>query len=183
MHARSVHQEPTDQKTRRSRAFLPHTLPRSPPIFLTAPLSDNAVALHLGPCEKLWRYRKLPSNFPRSERRGNPAIDVFYVDELRAKGLGLALQIRQHPIAILLFIRLLARVHVGRPRPHHALDEPGQLMRGRRHRFWCPEPGPHPTLIGPQGTVTVGDAWGRQPQGRRRPIGRWFAPHPVTFAP
>src|SRR4030095_291699 len=62
MHARSVHQEPTDQKTRRSRAFLPHTLPRSPPIFLTAPLSDNAVTLHLGPCEKLRRYRKLATS-------------------------------------------------------------------------------------------------------------------------
>src|SRR5713226_6615821 len=73
------------------------------------------------------RYLKLPSNFPRSERRGNPTIDVFDVDELIAKGLGFALQIRQHPIAILLFIRLLARVHVGRTIPQHAIDEPGQL--------------------------------------------------------
>ena len=49
----------------------------------------------------------------RSERRGNPVSDVFYVDELIAKGLGFALQIRQHPIAILLCIRLLSRVNVG----------------------------------------------------------------------
>jgi hypothetical protein len=33
----------------------------------------------------------LPSNFLRSERRCNPAIDVFYVDELIAQGLGFAL--------------------------------------------------------------------------------------------
>src|SRR5215471_2589149 len=45
---------------------------------------------------------------PRSERRGHPAIDVFHMDELIAKGLGLALQIRQHPLAILVFIRLLS---------------------------------------------------------------------------
>src|SRR5215510_4678199 len=58
--------------------------------------------------KRLGPIAKLPSNFPRSECRGNPAIDVFYVDELIAKGLGFALQIRQRPIPILLFIRLLA---------------------------------------------------------------------------
>ena len=39
-----VHQERTGQKTRRSRAFRPHTLPRKPTIFLTAPLSHAAMA-------------------------------------------------------------------------------------------------------------------------------------------
>ena len=68
---------------------------------------------------------RFPSNFPRSERRGNPTIDVFYVDELIAKGLGFALQMRQHPIAILVFIRLLARVNVGRTIPQHAVDQSG----------------------------------------------------------
>src|SRR6266508_3788505 len=34
-------------KTRRSRAFPPHTRPRSPTIFLTAPRSYDTVALHL----------------------------------------------------------------------------------------------------------------------------------------
>jgi hypothetical protein len=126
---------------------------------------------------------RFPRNFPRSERRGHPAIDVCYVDELIAKGLSFALQMRQHPIAILVFIRLLARVHVGRTILQQALDQPGQLMRRRCHRFGCPEPGPHPPVIGPQGTMTVGNALGRQPQGRRRPIGRRFAPHPVAFAP
>src|SRR6516164_4858625 len=148
--------------------------------------STNCYKLSESPCliayKRFGPFTKLPSNFPRSECRGNPASDVFYVDELIAKGLGFALQIRQHPIAILLFIRLLSRVNVGRTIPQHAIDEPGQLMRRRRNRFGCPEPGPPPTVIGPQGTVTVGDALGRQPQGRRRPIGRWFAPHPVTFA-
>ena len=38
---------------------------------------------------------KLPRNFPRSERcRSLSAASVFNVDELRAKGLGFALQIR-----------------------------------------------------------------------------------------
>src|SRR5947209_16110072 len=46
--AGSVHQERTGQKTRRSGAFLPHTLPRKPTIFLTAPLSHAAMAKHLG---------------------------------------------------------------------------------------------------------------------------------------
>ncbi len=172
-----------DKKTPRSRACSPMCCHGAARIVLTAPRSSDAVALHRGACEQRLRDGKLPSNFPRSERRGTPAIDGFYVDELIAKGLGFALQIRQHPIAILLCIRLLSRVHVGRTIPQHALDEPGQRMRGRRHRFGCPEPGPHPTVIGPQGTVTVGDALGRQPQGRRRPISRWFAPHPVAFAP
>ncbi len=36
------------------------------------------------------------------------------MDELIAKGLGFALQIRQHPITIFLFIRLLSRVNVCR---------------------------------------------------------------------
>lgn len=62
IHARSVHQECTGQKTLRSRAFPPHTLPRSPTIFLTAPLSYEAVAIHLGQCEKLRRYRKLATS-------------------------------------------------------------------------------------------------------------------------
>ena len=111
-------------------------------------LSDATVGLHNRPGEKRLHHRKLPSNFTRSERRGHPAIDVFYVDELIAKDLSFALQIRQHPIAILLFIRLLARVHVGRTIPQHALDQPGQLMRGRRNRFGRAQPSPHPTVIG-----------------------------------
>src|SRR5882672_8901662 len=44
-----MRQKRTGQKTRRSHAFPPHTLPRSPTIFLTTPLSYDAVALHLGP--------------------------------------------------------------------------------------------------------------------------------------
>ena len=55
-------------------------LPQADPVF------DAASA------QVLW-YLKLPSNFPRSECRGHPAIDVFYVDELIAQGLGFALQI------------------------------------------------------------------------------------------
>src|SRR6516164_6219858 len=81
--------------------------------------STNCYKLSESPCliayKRFGPFTKLPSNFPRSECRGNPASDVFYVDELIAKGLGFALQIRQHPIAILLFIRLLSRVNVG----HH----------------------------------------------------------------
>ncbi len=127
--------------------------------------------------------RRLPSNFPRLEHRGHPAIDVFYVDKLIAKGLGFALQMRQHPIPILWFIRLLARVHGGRTIPQPTVDQPGQLGRSRRHRFGCPEPGPPPTLRGPQGSGTVGDAWGRQPPGRRRPVRRWCAPPPGACAP
>ena len=127
---------------------------------------------------------KLPSNFPRSERcRSLSAASVFNVDELIAKGLGLALQIRQYPITIFLLIRLLSRVHVCRAIPQHAQDEPSQRMRGRRHGFGCPEPYPYPPVIGPQGTVTVGDALGRQPQGRRRAIGGGCAPYSGAFAP
>jgi hypothetical protein len=44
--------------------------------------------------KRLGPVAKLPSHFPRSERRCNPAISVFYVDELIAKGLGFAWQIR-----------------------------------------------------------------------------------------
>jgi hypothetical protein len=50
---------------------------------------------------------------PGQSVEATPVSDVFYVDELIAKGLGFALQIRQHPIAILLCIRLLSRVNVG----------------------------------------------------------------------
>src|SRR5919206_3479675 len=119
-----------------------------------------------------------PRNFPRSERCCSlSAASVFNVDELIAKGLGFALQIRQHPLTILLLIRLLSRVNVCRTIPQHAIDQPRQLMRGRRNGFGCPEPYPYPTIISPQGTVTVGDALGCQPQGRRRPIGGGFAPY------
>ena len=121
--------------------------------------------------KRLGPIAKLPSNFPRSERRGHPAIDAFYVDELIAKGLGFALQSGQYPISILLFICLLARINVGRTIAQHAIEQPSQLMRSRRHRFGCPESYPYPTVIGTQGTVTIGDALGRQSQGRRRPIG------------
>src|SRR6266571_2639437 len=59
---RAVRKECMGQKTRRLRAFPSHTLPRSPTIFLTAPLSYDAVAIHLGQCEKLRRYRKLATS-------------------------------------------------------------------------------------------------------------------------
>src|SRR6266568_4532066 len=65
--AGSVHQERTGQKTRRSRAFRPHTLPRKPTIFLTAPLSHAAMAIHLGPCEQLRRDRKLATSSDRTD--------------------------------------------------------------------------------------------------------------------
>jgi hypothetical protein len=110
---------------------------------VTAPLCN------LGVCVKL------PSNFPRSERRCHSAIAVFNVDELIAKSLGFALPIGQHPITIFLFIRLLPRVNVGRTIPQHALDQPGQLMRGRRDRLGGAQPRPHPTLIGSQGAMTI----------------------------
>src|SRR4030095_16758561 len=51
-HTRAVHQERPGQKTRRSRAFPPYTLPRSLTLFLTAPHSYDAVALHRGPCRR-----------------------------------------------------------------------------------------------------------------------------------
>ena len=51
------------------------------------------------------------------------------MDKLIAQGLGFALQIRQHPIPILVFIRLLARVNVGRTLPQHTVDQPGRLCR------------------------------------------------------
>ena len=59
----------------------------------TTALWDEANGLHPDQFEAVLCDLKLPSNFPRSERRGNPAIGVFYVDELIAKGLGFALQI------------------------------------------------------------------------------------------
>jgi hypothetical protein len=92
------------------------------------------------------------------------------------------LQIRQHSVTILLLICLLTCVDVSGAITQHALDQSGQLMCGRRHRLGCAQPRPHPTGIRSQGTVTVGQALGCQPQGRRRPVGRWFTSHPVAFA-
>ncbi len=98
----------------------------------------------------LGKLVKIPSNFSRSECcRGLRAARVFNVDELIAEGLGFALQTCQHPLTILLFIRLLARVNVGGAIPQQALDQPRQLMRRRRHRFGRPQPSPHPSVIGP----------------------------------
>ena len=63
-------------------------------IFLTAPLSYAAVALSFGQYEKRLRYRKLPSNFPRSERcRGLRAARVFDLHELVTKAPSFPLQI------------------------------------------------------------------------------------------
>src|SRR5215831_12019514 len=57
---------------------------------------QDSTALPLFPAVGALRRRlgRLPRNFPRSERRDSPTIDVFYGDELIAKGLGFALQIR-----------------------------------------------------------------------------------------
>src|SRR2546426_12231692 len=52
-----------------SRTFPSHTLPWVPRIFLTAPLSYDAVAFHLGQCEKLLRYGKLATSSYSSARR------------------------------------------------------------------------------------------------------------------
>jgi hypothetical protein len=91
--------------------------------------------------KRLAPFAKLPSNFPRSERcRSLSAASVFNVDELRAKGLGFALQIRQPPSTLLLLIRLLSRVNVGRAIPPQARDQPRPLLRGRRHGFGGSEP-------------------------------------------
>src|SRR5437016_8742334 len=110
------------------------------------------------------RYLKLPSNFPRLERCGGLSTTrVCDVHELVTQHPSFPLQIRQHPIAILLFVRLLSRVNISGAIPQHAVDQPGQLMSRRRDRFGCPEPGPHPTVIGPQGAVAMDQALGRQP--------------------
>ena len=58
-----MRQERTGQKTRRSRVFPPHTLPRSPTIFLTTPLSYGAVALHLGPLREAAAVPKTRNQF------------------------------------------------------------------------------------------------------------------------
>ena len=100
------------QKTPRARAFSPMCCHGAARIVLTAPRSSDAVALHRGACEQRLRDGKLPSNFPRSERRGTPAIDGFYVDELVTKPPSFPLQIGQHPVTVLLFIGLLARIHL-----------------------------------------------------------------------
>src|SRR5215510_6767877 len=121
-------------------------------IFLTTPHSYAAAAFSFGQYEKLLRYRKLPRNFPRLERCGGlSTARVCDVHELVTKHPRFPLQIRQHPIAILLFVRLLSCVNVCRTIPQHAVDQPSQLMRGRRHRFGCPEPVSPPTPTAPQG--------------------------------
>src|SRR2546422_425518 len=51
-----------DQKTQRSRAFPPTLCHGVARIFLTAPLSYDAVALHRGQCEQLLRYVKLATS-------------------------------------------------------------------------------------------------------------------------
>ncbi len=65
--------------------------------------------------------------------------------------------------AVLLFIRLLACVDRGGAIAQHALDQPGQLMRCRRHRLRGAQPRSHPTVRGPQSAVTLDEALGRQP--------------------
>src|SRR5712691_7469694 len=64
-----------------SRPTLCHGVPR---IFLTAPLSYEAVALHLGQCEKLLRYVKLATSsvvYRRQPVRGgevrNPSAQII----------------------------------------------------------------------------------------------------------
>src|SRR2546428_8950525 len=51
-----------DQKTQRSRAFPPTLCHGVARIFLTAPLSYDAVAIHRGQCEQLLRYVKLATS-------------------------------------------------------------------------------------------------------------------------
>jgi hypothetical protein len=51
-----------DQKTQRSRVFPPTLCHGVARIFLTAPLSYDAVALHRGQCEQLLRYVKLATS-------------------------------------------------------------------------------------------------------------------------
>ena len=64
-----MRQERTGQKTRRSRAFPPHTLPRNPTIFLTTPLSYDAVALPLGPLREAVALPKTRNQFTEGESR------------------------------------------------------------------------------------------------------------------
>src|SRR5712691_8251625 len=52
----------TPQKTQRSCAFPPTLCHRVARIFLTAPLSYEAVALHRGQCDTLLRYGKLATS-------------------------------------------------------------------------------------------------------------------------
>src|SRR5262249_38795411 len=81
----------------RSRLPNGHEAPQCKRIPRPAARWEDSTAVPLFPAVGAPRegITRFPSNFPRSERRGNPAIDVFYVDELIAKGLGFALQIRQ----------------------------------------------------------------------------------------
>ena len=64
----------------------------------------------------------LPSNFPWSGGDWDlPAFKAFDVDELVTEHARFPLQIRQHPVTVLLFINLLARIHRGRTIAQHAL--------------------------------------------------------------
>jgi hypothetical protein len=56
-----------DKKTQRSRAFSPMRCHGAARIFLTAPRSYDAVALHRGACEKLLRDRKLATSSERKK--------------------------------------------------------------------------------------------------------------------
>jgi hypothetical protein len=58
----SVHEEHVGQKTWRSDACLPLYCEKPPHIFLTALPSYDAVAIHLGPCEKHLHYKKLATS-------------------------------------------------------------------------------------------------------------------------
>ena len=96
---------------------------RVPRIFLRAPLSSDAVAFSLSRGALHLRDGKLPSNFPWSGATGDlPAFEAFDLDELVTKHPRFPLQIRQHPVTVLLFIRLLARIHIRGTIAQHAID-------------------------------------------------------------
>jgi hypothetical protein len=63
---RPVQTEHIGEKTRRSRAFPSHPLPRRTRMVLTALLSYDAVAFHLGQGEKLMRCGKLATSSART---------------------------------------------------------------------------------------------------------------------
>src|SRR5439155_26781269 len=129
LHARAVQHEHPRQRTRRLPASCAMLCHRALCIFLTTPLSYAAVAFYGGQYKKLLCYGKLPSNFPRLERGSGLRIArVCDVHELVTQHPRFPLQIRQHPIAILLFVRLLSCVNVCRTIAQHAVDQPSQLM-------------------------------------------------------
>ena len=93
--------------------------------------------------------------------------------EGKAQFGGLALQVRQFPLPLMLFIDQGPRLVISQTVFEHVVDRPGNFVRRRDPRLLRPDLGFLASIIGAKGAIAPRDGSGGLPKGLTRTVVRF----------